>query len=137
MRNADPRAYSPDTAGYIGLGDRSGAKLDVRRTYLRDAVDAGARVIVGCRAERVLTEGGRAAGVTAVFTDPSTGVATPVEVRAPRVVVACGSLESPALLLRSGIGPVPRSAATCTCTRCWRRSHCTPTCASGHGWAPR
>ena len=24
--------------------------------------------------------------------------------RAPRVVVACGSLESPALLLRSGIG---------------------------------
>lgn len=104
FRNADPRAYSPDTAGYIGLGDRSGAKLDVRRTYLRDAVDAGARVIVRCRAERVLTANGRAAGVAAVFSHPDTGVATPVEVRAPSVVVACGSLESPALLLRSGIG---------------------------------
>jgi choline dehydrogenase-like flavoprotein len=103
-RNADPAAYSPDTAGYIGLGDRSGAKLDVRRTYLRDAVKAGARVIVRCRAERVLTEGSRAAGVQATFVDPQTGASAPVEVRAPRVVVACGSLESPALLLRSGIG---------------------------------
>ncbi|ORV09367.1 GMC family oxidoreductase [Mycobacterium celatum] len=103
-RNADPAAYSPDTAGYIGLGDRSGAKLDVRRTYLRDAVTAGARVIVGCRAERVLTENGSAAGVAATFADPKTGASARVEVRAPRVVVACGSLESPALLLRSGIG---------------------------------
>ena len=24
-RNADPAAYSPETAGFIGLGDRSGA----------------------------------------------------------------------------------------------------------------
>ncbi|WP_102143590.1 GMC family oxidoreductase N-terminal domain-containing protein [Mycobacterium hubeiense] len=103
-RNADPAAYSPDTAGYIGLGDRSGAKLDVRRTYLRDAVAAGARVIVRCQADRVLTENGRAAGVLATYVDPQTGASAAVEVRAPRVVVACGSLESPALLLRSGIG---------------------------------
>ena len=103
-RNADPAAYSPETAGYIGLGDRSGAKLDVRRTYLRDAVAAGARVIVRCHAERILTEAGRAAGVRAAFTDPRTGAGGTVTVRAPRVVTACGSLESPALLLRSGIG---------------------------------
>ncbi|KUI06164.1 GMC family oxidoreductase [Mycobacterium sp. IS-3022] len=103
-RNADPAAYSPETAGYIGLGDRSGAKLDVRRTYLRDAVDAGARVIVRCTADRVLTANGRAAGVQATFVHPHTGADVSVEVRAPRVVVACGSLESPALLLRSGIG---------------------------------
>lgn len=103
-RNADPALYSPDTAGYIGLGDRSGAKIDVRRTYLRDAVNAGARVITRCRAERVLTENGRAAGVAATFTDPNTGANARVEVRAPQVVVAGGSLESPALLLRSGLG---------------------------------
>jgi choline dehydrogenase-like flavoprotein len=103
-RNADPACYSPDTAGYIGMGDRSGAKLDVRRTYLRDACQAGARVIVRCRAERVLTEDGRAAGVLATFADPQTSASASVTVRAPRVVVACGSLESPALLLRSGIG---------------------------------
>ena len=103
-RNADPAAYSPDTAGYIGMGDRSGAKLDVRRTYLRDACQAGARVIVRCRAERVLTEDGRASGVQAACADSRTGASASITVRAPRVVVACGSLESPALLLRSGIG---------------------------------
>jgi choline dehydrogenase-like flavoprotein len=74
-------------AGFIGMGDRSGAKLDVRRTYLRDAVAAGARVIVGCRAERVLTEDGRAAGVQANITDPQTGASTSVTVHAPRAVV--------------------------------------------------
>ncbi|MBU3751220.1 MAG: oxidoreductase, partial [Mycobacterium sp.] len=42
-RNADPDVYSPDSAGHIGFGDRSGAKTDVRRTYLRDAVEAGGK----------------------------------------------------------------------------------------------
>ena len=103
-RNADPSVYSPESAGHIGFGDRSGAKLDVRRTYLRDAVEAGGRVIANCAAERVLVEGGRAAGVAATYTDPQTGARTALTVKAPQVVVACGSLESPALLLRSGIG---------------------------------
>jgi choline dehydrogenase-like flavoprotein len=103
-RNADPEAYSPETAGHIGFGDRSGAKRDVRQTYLRDLVDAGGKVIVGCSAKRVLVENGRAAGVEATYTDPATGATRELTITAPRVVVACGSLESPALLLRSGIG---------------------------------
>ena len=103
-RNADPAVYSPDSAGHIGFGDRSGAKLDVRRTYLCDAVEAGARVMANCTAERVLVEGGRAAGVQAAYVHPQTGATSSVTVHAPRVVVACGSLESPPLLLRSGIG---------------------------------
>jgi choline dehydrogenase-like flavoprotein len=94
-RNADPSRYTPESAGHIGFGDRTGSKRDVRQTYLHDAVVAGARVIVGCRAERVLVQGGVAAGVRT-----TSGLA----VRARRVVVACGALESPALLLRSGIG---------------------------------
>src|SRR5205085_99115 len=36
--------------------------------------------------------------------DPESGRQARVVVRAPRVVVACGALESPAVLLRSGIG---------------------------------
>lgn len=104
VRNADPKTYSPDTAGHMGFGDRSGAKRDVRHTYLRDAVDAGGRVIVGCSANRVLVENGRAAGVEATYTDPATGATRELTIKAPRVVVAGGSLESPALLLRSGIG---------------------------------
>ena len=99
IRNADPEKYSPDTAGYIGFGDQSGSKLSTEKTFLRDAVDHGAEVLVRARAMKVIVEGGRAAGVEAVYEG-----AVPFTVRAPRVVVACGALESPALLLRSGIG---------------------------------
>jgi choline dehydrogenase-like flavoprotein len=102
-RNADRARYAPESAGHIGFGDRTGAKIDVRQTYLRDAVTAGARVIARCRAERVLVERGAAAGVRAAYVD-ATGATSALTVRAPRVVVACGALESPALLLRSGIG---------------------------------
>ncbi len=49
----------------MGFGDSSGAKRTTQRTYLADAVAAGARFLVGCFVERVLVEGGRAAGVAA------------------------------------------------------------------------
>ena len=103
-RNVDEARYSPDTAGFIGFGDRTGAKQSTARTYLADARERGAEVIVRCFAEKVLVDGGRAAGVEALYADPESGRTARVRVRAPRVVVACGALESPALLLRSGIG---------------------------------
>ncbi len=103
IRNAEPRRYSPDTAGYIGFGDQSGSKQSADRTWLADAQRAGARLIAGCRAERILVEGGRAGGAEATWTGAD-GRTARVTVKAPTVVVACGSLESPALLLRSGIG---------------------------------
>ena len=103
-RNIDAARYTPESAGFIGFGDRTGAKQSTARTYLADARERGAVLIARCFAERVLTEGGRAAGVEAVYADLETGHSARVTVRAPRVVVACGALESPALLLRSGIG---------------------------------
>jgi choline dehydrogenase-like flavoprotein len=103
-RNVDESRYTPETAGYIGFGDQTGAKQSTAKTYLADALAAGAEVIVRCFAERILVEGGRAAGVEAVYSDPESGRTSRVTVRAPRVVAACGALESPALLLRSGIG---------------------------------
>jgi choline dehydrogenase-like flavoprotein len=103
-RNIDESRYSPDSAGLIGFGDRSGAKQSTARTYLADARERGAELIARCFAQRVLVEGGRAAGVEGVYADLETGHSARVTVRAPRVVVACGALESPALLLRSGIG---------------------------------
>jgi choline dehydrogenase-like flavoprotein len=99
LRNADPRSYSAETAGFIGFGDFSGSKQSGDRTFLADAASDGARLIVRARALKILTEGGRAAGVEAVAESGAK-----LTVRAPRVVVACGALESPALLLRSGIG---------------------------------
>jgi choline dehydrogenase-like flavoprotein len=103
VRNADPSRYSYETAGYLGFGDQSGSKNSADKTWLADAVEADADVVVRCRAQRVLVENGRAAGVEAVYGLPGEEQRS-VTVRAPTVVVACGALESPALLLRSGIG---------------------------------
>lgn len=99
VRNADPAAYDPASAGYLGFGDQTGSKQGTLKTFLLDAFEHGAQFAVRCRAERILTENGRAAGVQARFADGAN-----LTVRAPRVVVAGGALESPALLLRSGIG---------------------------------
>jgi choline dehydrogenase-like flavoprotein len=90
VRNADPAC-----AGYLGFGDQAGSKQGTTRTYLLAASRQGARLIVNCKAKRVLVE--------ALYSDGA-GRQVRVEVRAPRVVVAAGSLESPALLLRSGLG---------------------------------
>lgn len=103
-RNTDKATYDPVSAGHMGFGDQSGSKLGTMKTYLQDAFDGGADIIVRCRADKVLVEAGRAAGVEATYSDPATGATAKVTVRAPQVVVAGGSLESPALLLRSGIG---------------------------------
>lgn len=104
-RNADPATYSPDTAGYLGFGDPTGSKQGTMKTYLQDAFDAGAEILVRTRAEQILLgDSGRAAGVSARYVDPTNGASAAVTVRAPRVVVAAGALETPALLLRSGVG---------------------------------
>jgi choline dehydrogenase-like flavoprotein len=103
-RNTDEQRYSFETAGYMGFGDQSGAKRSTVKTYLQDAVDHDAVLVTRCWATRVRTENGRACGVEAVWTDPDSGRSAELVVSAPQVVVACGSLESPALLLRSGIG---------------------------------
>ena len=102
-RNTDPATYDPVTAGYLGFGDQSGSKRSTAKTYLADAAAADADFLVHCRVERVLVENGRAAGVEALYSDPD-GRTAKVTVRAPTVVVACGSVESPGLLLRSEIG---------------------------------
>lgn len=100
-RNTGP--HDPRLCGYCNGGCQQGEKRSTLLTYLQDAADAGARFLVECRAERVRVENGRATGVDAVWR-LSDGSERPVAIDAPVVVVAGGSLESPALLLRSGIG---------------------------------
>ncbi len=104
IRNADPATYTPESAGYLGFGDQTGSKQSTARTYLRDLAEAGGTILARTSAQRILVDAGRAAGVEATYEDPESGRSSAVTVRAPTVVVACGSLESPALLLRSGIG---------------------------------
>jgi choline dehydrogenase-like flavoprotein len=102
--NVDPLKHNPDLAGYTQFGDVTGAKQGTLVTYLRDAYDGGARILCHTKALRVLHEGGRAIGVEAVYTDPATLETRSVTIHAKQVVVAAGALETPAVLLRSGIG---------------------------------
>ncbi len=93
-----------DDCGPCVYGCARGAKQDALVTYIRDACEAGARVLVRCRAERVLARGGEVTGVEAVATDPSSGQQHRVTIRCRTVVVSGGAIFSPALLLRSGLG---------------------------------
>jgi acyl-CoA reductase-like NAD-dependent aldehyde dehydrogenase/choline dehydrogenase-like flavoprotein len=102
-RNTDPATFDYDLAGYMGYGDVTGSKQGTLKTYLADAHERGADLVVQCRVERILVEDGRAAGVEGTYTADD-GSTARVVVRALQVVVAAGAVESPALLLRSGIG---------------------------------
>ena len=104
VRNTDRARYAPDTAAYIGWGDQTGSKQSTTKTYLQDAFERGAEILVHTHADELLTEAGRATGVRATYLDPQTGASARVTVRAPQVVVAGGALETPALLLRSRLG---------------------------------
>jgi choline dehydrogenase-like flavoprotein len=84
--------------GLCNFGCPSNAKQSTLLTYVPRAERAGARVLAATRAVEVLHEGGRARGVRAVGATGET-----VEVRAPVVCLAAGVLETPALLLRSGL----------------------------------
>ena len=93
----------PEFCGYCSMGCQHGCKRSAMKTWLQDSSDAGGRCVPRCHADRILVEDGRATGVEATVTHPD-GSTTALTVEAPTVVVACGSIESPALLLRSGIG---------------------------------
>ena len=97
-------AYSdnPKLCGYCNAGCQQGSKRSTLHTYLQDARDAGARFLVDCRVDQILTEGGAVIGVAATLLGE--GGERSVTVHAEQVVVAGGGIESPALLLRSGIG---------------------------------
>ena len=102
-RNVVKEDYDAELAGFMGFGDVSGAKASGQKNYLPDAQANGAEIVARCKVERILTENGRAAGVEGTYLAED-GTTARVEVKAPTVVVAAGSIESPALLLRSQIG---------------------------------
>lgn len=88
-----------EVCGYCCFGCIRGAKQSMDKTYLKDAFERGARIVVNCQAEKVLIERGRAVGIAARTLEGHS-----VTVRSRVVVVAAGAINSPALLMRSGIG---------------------------------
>jgi choline dehydrogenase-like flavoprotein len=84
-------------AGRCFLGCPNDAKQATHLSYVPRALARGARLFVRARAERVVVEGRRAAGVQAVLR-PREGPAFEVEFRAPAVVLAAGAIYTPLLL---------------------------------------
>jgi choline dehydrogenase-like flavoprotein len=83
------------------LGCPTGAKQSMLVSYLPRAFAAGAGCLTDVRVERLLIEGGRCRGVVGRVIDPATREPThTITVRARAVVVACGAVQTPYLLLR-------------------------------------
>ncbi|KAL7544966.1 hypothetical protein ACHAWF_014357 [Thalassiosira exigua] len=99
------RDTSAASAGWSCFGDRHSNKQGSACTFLADAAAAGASFVAECSVDRVTHARGvdgrrRATGV--VGRVGAAGHALRVSARRG-VVVACGSLHSPCLLLRSGL----------------------------------
>ena len=100
-RNA--RGCDTSQCGYCTFGCRLGGKRSTTVTYLSDAQrSCGATIVPDCWARAVTIAGGRVTGVHGLARARS-GEHVELTVRAPRVVVCAGGLESPALLQRSGV----------------------------------
>lgn len=91
--------------GYCGLGCPIDAKMSMLVTLIPDAVERGMTVQANASVRRVLVDGRRATGVQAALLDPETDRPTGVTltVKARTVAVCGGAINSPALLLRSGL----------------------------------
>jgi long-chain-alcohol oxidase len=92
------RGCTTEVCRLCHYGCQLGAKQSTLKTWVQDAHDAGARILVETRAERVIVEHGAARGVEA-----RTAAGHRVTVRSRAVVSACGALHTPVLLARSGI----------------------------------
>jgi choline dehydrogenase-like flavoprotein len=99
-KHAPLRRNAPacDGQGVCCFGCPTDAKRSTNVSYVPLALKAGAQLFTGLRVERVLSENGRAVGVEA------SGAGVRLTVRAKAVAVACGTLLTPLLLGKSGIG---------------------------------
>jgi choline dehydrogenase-like flavoprotein len=88
-----------DGQGVCQWGCPTDAKKSMNVSYVPLALQKGAQLVTGLKITEILIERGRAVGVI--------GRAAPdgrkVEVRARAVIVACGAMITPVLLLRNGI----------------------------------
>lgn len=109
MRGADKLGYrhrplrrnAPgcDGQGVCVFGCPTDAKRSTNVSYVPLALRAGAELYTGVRVTRIIVEGGRATGVVAQGPHGRT-----VTVRARAVVIACGTLLTPVLLMRNQLG---------------------------------
>nr|GLL33216.1 long-chain-alcohol oxidase FAO2-like isoform X1 [Ipomoea trifida] len=96
-RNCSENHY----CGSCGFGCKTGDKKGTDSTWLVDAVNKGAVILTGCKAEKFIVENGRCLGVKA--TSESKNIRKKLCIEAKATVSACGSLMTPPLLISSGL----------------------------------
>lgn len=90
--------------GQCTFGCPSDAKQAMHLSYLPRAERAGARLYTGVRADRITARNGSAPSVEATVLDANDRPAGTARFRADAIVVAAGSILTPLLLGRSGLG---------------------------------
>ncbi|MEC7946616.1 MAG: GMC family oxidoreductase N-terminal domain-containing protein, partial [Myxococcota bacterium] len=97
-------------SGYCGMGCPVDGKQAMHVTYLPDAVASGLRLYADCEARQVVVERGRVVSVEAAVLDRSSGrdAGRRIVVRPKVVALAGGAINTPALLLRSGLDAAGR-----------------------------
>ena len=88
-----------DGSGFCDFGCRTDARRGTNLAYIPPALEKGALLLSGLRADRVVVEAGRAVGVDAFAQDGGACL----RVRARAVILAGGAVPTPLLLLRQGI----------------------------------
>lgn len=100
-RRADLNGADNEGVGVVPVSQRGGRRFSVANGYLRPAMRRpNLTVVTGCRVTRVLLERGAAVGVAYVVDGGEE------EAQAGReVILAAGAINTPQLLLLSGVGP--------------------------------
>jgi choline dehydrogenase len=99
--NPDHNGPEIEGVSYLQFSIRDGVRQSTATAYLKPVADDGRlSIVTGAHARRLLVEGNRCLGIEWVTDDGQVESAT-----AGEVVVSCGTIESPPLLMRSGIGP--------------------------------
>ncbi|MDE1166675.1 MAG: GMC family oxidoreductase N-terminal domain-containing protein [Pseudomonas sp.] len=98
--NPDFNSGTPDGCGYYQVASQNGVRASSASAYLRPALQRpNLQVITGAKASRLIIEKGRATGVEYVHRGLPCKVAA-----ASEVILCAGAINSPKLLMLSGIG---------------------------------
>ncbi len=88
-----------DGQGVCQWGCPTDAKKSTNVSYVPMALSRGAQLVTGLKVDEVVVENGRAVGVRG----KAVGSGQRMEVRARGVILACGALQTPVMLMRQGI----------------------------------
>ncbi len=88
--------------GYGTLCDALGTKQGTLKTFLKDAVEGGAKIYADTRVDTVTHASGTVSGVIAYQSDEN-GHRFKLTVSCKKVVVCAGALHTPAILMASGL----------------------------------